>query len=78
MVVDGAVTNLPAIDAVNALDAAAFTARFGDVAEDSPWFAEVASGARRFDDREAMVAAFAATVRAAPRERQLSNVRPSA
>ena len=31
-----------AIDAVSALDAAAFTARFDDVAEDSPWVAEVA------------------------------------
>jgi len=56
---------------VNALDAAAFTARFDDVAEDSPWVAEVAFGARPFADREAMVAAFAAAVRTALRERQL-------
>ena len=59
-----------AIDAVNALDAAAFTARFDDVAEDLPWVAEVAFGARPFADREAMVAAFAAAARTALRERQ--------
>ena len=63
--------SLLSIEAVNAFDAAAFAARFGDVAEDSSWVAEAARKARPFPDREAMVAAFAAVVRAAPRERQL-------
>lgn len=62
----------PTIDTVNAFDAAAFAARFGDIAEDSPWVAEAAGRARPFPDREAMVEAFAAAVRAAPRERQLA------
>ena len=48
---------MPALDpsplsvaAVNALDAADFTARFGDVAEHSPWVAERAAAARPFAD----------------------------
>jgi len=58
------------IDAVNALDATAFAARFGDVAEASPWVAEAAFEARPFPDREALVAAFVGAVRTAPRETQ--------
>ena len=64
--------NRLSIDAVNALDAAAFAARFGDVAEDSPWVAEAASEARPFADREALVEAFAAAVRSASRRKQLA------
>ena len=60
---------------MNAFDAAAFTARFGDIAEDSPWVAAAADKARPFADREVMVAAFAAAVRAAPRDRQLALLR---
>ncbi len=60
------------IAAVNALDAAAFVARFGDVAEHSPWVAEQAAAMRPFADREAMIAAFAATVDAAGPEKQLA------
>ena len=67
--------NLLSIEAVNTLDAAAFVARFGDVAEDSPWVAEAAFEARPFTDREAMVEAFAAAVRAAPRETRLALLR---
>ena len=63
------------IDAVNAFDAAAFTAHFGDVAEDSPWVAEVAFGARPFAGREVLVEAFDAAVRAASREAQLALLR---
>ena len=63
------------IDEVNALDAAAFTARFGDVAEHSPWVAEVAAGARPFAHREALVGAFVGAVRAAPPEAQLALLR---
>ena len=61
---------MPALDssplsvaAVNALDAADFTAHFGDVAEHSPWVAERAAAARPFATREAVVAAFVAAVR---------------
>lgn len=63
------------ISAVNALDVAAFTARFGDVAERSPWVAERAAGARPFADRAAMVAAFAAAVREAPPDAQIALLR---
>ena len=63
------------VDAVNALDAADFTARFGDVAEHSPWVAERAAAARSFADREAVVAAFVAAVRDAPPESQLALIR---
>ena len=62
----------PTMDAVNALDAAVFTARFGDVAEASPWVAEVAFSAGPFIDREALVDAFVAAVRAASSEAQLA------
>ena len=65
---DGAI----AITAVNALDAAAFVARFCDVAEHSPWVAERAAAMRQFADREAMIAAFAAAVDAASAEMQLA------
>ena len=63
------------IDAVNALEAGAFAARFGDVAEGSPWVAEGAFGARPFPDRESLIEAFAAVVCAASRERQLALLR---
>lgn len=60
------------ITTVNALDAAAFLVRFGDVAEHSPWVAERAALMRPFADREAMIAAFVAAVDAAGAERQLA------
>ena len=63
------------IDAVNALDAAAFAARFGDVAEHSSWVAETAHRARPFARREALIAAFVGAVRAAPPEAQLALLR---
>jgi 2-oxo-4-hydroxy-4-carboxy-5-ureidoimidazoline decarboxylase len=63
------------IAAVNALDRDGFVARFGDIAEHSPWVAEVAAGARPYAGRGAMVAAFAAAVEAAGRERQLTLLR---
>ena len=71
----GAVVNPLSIGAVNAFDAAAFAARFGDVAEASPWVAEAAFGSRPFPDREALVHAFAGAVRAASREKQLALLR---
>ena len=75
MITDSARMNGLSIDAVNAFDAAAFVACFGDVAEDSPWVAEAAFDARPFDDRERLVEAFAAAVRAASREAQLALLR---
>jgi len=63
------------IDVVNAFDAAMFTARFGDVAETSPWVAEAAFASRPFPDREALVEAFAGVVRTAPRAAQLALLR---
>ena len=67
--------NLLSIDAVDALDAGDFAARFGDVAEDSLWVAEAAFEARPFGDREALVEAFAVAVRTASRDRQLALLR---
>ena len=61
--------------AVNALAPAAFTARFGGVAERSPWVAERAADARPFASRREMIAAFAAAVRSAPPEAQLALLR---
>ena len=75
MSADDAGAKLLTVDAVNTFDAPAFAARFGDVAEASPWIAEAAFEARPFADREALVAAFVAVVRAAPRERQLALLR---
>lgn len=75
MSMDDAGTKLLTVGAVNAFDAPAFTARFGDVAETSPWIAEAAFDARPFADREALVAAFASVVRAASREAQLALLR---
>ena len=66
---------LQSIETVNALDAGAFVARFGDVAEDSPWVAEAAFAARPFVDREALVEAFAVAVRSASRRKQLALLR---
>lgn len=63
------------IDAVNGLSAEAFVTHFGDVAEHSPWVAELAATRRLFTSREALVAAFDAAMQAAPRERQLALIR---
>ena len=63
------------IDAVNALDATAFAARFGDVAEHSPWVAGAAFDAGPFVDRDALVEAFAAAVRGAAPDAQLALLR---
>lgn len=67
-------TPLP-LAAVNALAPADFGARFGDVAEHSPWVAEAAAAARPFATREAMIEAFAAAVRASSRDARLALVR---
>ena len=67
--------DLLSIDSVNAFDATAFDARFGDVAEASPWVAEAALASRPFRDRETLVAAFAGAVRTASRQKQLALLR---
>lgn len=61
-----------ALATVNALAPADFVARFGDVAEHSPWVAERAGACRPFASREAMIAAFEAAVAEAPRAARLA------
>lgn len=63
------------VDQINALTAADFIARFGDVAEHSPWVAEGTERRRPFADREAMIAAFEETLSAASPEAQLALIR---
>ena len=53
------------LEAVNAMDAPAFVAAFGDVAEHSPWVAERAAEQRPFDNRSHMIEVFADEVREA-------------
>lgn len=60
------------VDAVNRLGREAFIAAFGSVAEFSPWVAKEAEPARPYADRAAMIEAFVAAVRQAPREAQLA------
>jgi 2-oxo-4-hydroxy-4-carboxy-5-ureidoimidazoline decarboxylase len=59
----------------NAMPAADFIARFGDVAEHSPWVAEGAANARPFASREAMIAAFEKVLAAASPAAQLALIR---
>jgi 2-oxo-4-hydroxy-4-carboxy-5-ureidoimidazoline decarboxylase len=60
---------------VNAMAQADFVARFGDVAEHSPWVAERAERQRPFASVDAMVAAFQAAIREASEAEQLGLVR---
>lgn len=60
---------------INALSPADFVARFGDVAEHSPWVAQAAAHARPFASREAMIAAFVAAVAEAAPNTQLALIR---
>lgn len=60
---------------VNALDVAGFVALFGDVAEHTPWVAEVAFAAAPFANRAALIAAFEVALAKAPRPDQLALVR---
>lgn len=50
---------------INDLSPARFVARFGDVAEHSPWVAEKAAKARPFLSRDDMIAAFVAAMETA-------------
>lgn len=58
------------LDAANTMDADAFVAAFGDVAEHAPWVAVAAAERRPFRSRDAMIAAFADAVMFAPPARQ--------
>jgi 2-oxo-4-hydroxy-4-carboxy-5-ureidoimidazoline decarboxylase len=60
---------------VNAMAAAAFVARFGDVAEHSSWVAERAERQRPFDTVDAMTAAFQAAIREASEAERLRLIR---
>ena len=66
---------LLSIGDLNRMTVPDFTARFGDVAEHSPWIAERAAGARPFADRDGVVDAFAAALRGAARDEQLAVLR---
>ena len=66
---------LLSIDDLNRMAVSEFTARFGDVAEHSPWVAVRAAGARPFADREAVAEAFAAALRGAARDEQVAVLR---
>ena len=60
------------IGRVNGLDEASFFARFGGIAEDSPWVAAEAARQRPFPSRDAMVTAFEHAVRHASGEARLA------
>jgi OHCU decarboxylase len=60
---------------VSAQDRAAFLARFGHVAEDSPWVAERAWERGPFPDPDATADAFAAVAREAAPDEQLALIR---
>ena len=66
---------LLSIGDLNRMTVPDFTARFGDVAEHSPWVAERAAGARPFADRDGVAQAFAAALRCAARDEQLAVLR---
>jgi 2-oxo-4-hydroxy-4-carboxy-5-ureidoimidazoline decarboxylase len=60
---------------VNALDEAGFVAVFGGLFEHSPWIARDSWPARPFSSGRDLLARMIATMRAAPRERQLALIR---
>ena len=63
------------LSVINAMSFADCIATFGDVAEHSPWVAERAATQRPFASRDAMIDAFAATMRAATHKEQLALIR---
>lgn len=60
---------------VNGLGPADFVALFGDVAEHSPWVAEVAAVTRPWADREAMISAFVTAISSASHDAQIALIR---
>ena len=63
------------IQDLDRLDREAFVAAIGHAFERSPWIAEETYGRRPFGSVEALHAALCATLRSAPRERQLELIR---
>jgi 2-oxo-4-hydroxy-4-carboxy-5-ureidoimidazoline decarboxylase len=63
------------LDAINALNPAAFVDAFGDIAEHSPWVAEAAAAQRPYASREVMVDAFQTTLARAARPAQEALIR---
>jgi 2-oxo-4-hydroxy-4-carboxy-5-ureidoimidazoline decarboxylase len=55
---------------INGLSKADFVARFGDIAEHSPWVAEIAEKARPYRNRPSMITAFQSAVEAASPQAQ--------
>lgn len=66
---------MPDIAQLNGWDRAAFTAALGPLFEHSPWIAEETWARRPFRDAAHLHAELCATVRAAPREKQLALIR---
>ena len=66
---------MPTLSHLNGLDRAAFTAALGHLFEHSPWVAEESWPRRPFADAAHLHTALCATMRAAPRERQLALIR---
>lgn len=65
----------PTLPALNDGDRRAFVAVLGHLFEHSPWVAEETFDRRPFQDLDALHAALCATMRGAPKERQISLVR---
>lgn len=66
---------MPSLPDLNNSDCAAFTTALGHLFEHSPWVAEETWPQRPFANAEALHAALCATMRAAPRDRQLVLIR---
>jgi 2-oxo-4-hydroxy-4-carboxy-5-ureidoimidazoline decarboxylase len=60
---------------LNALDRAAFVSALGHLFEHSPWVADETYAKRPFRDADELLAALCATMRAAPKARQLELLR---
>ena len=66
---------MPTVADLNTLDRASFTAALGHLFEHSPWVAEETWPQRPFRDAAHLHAELCASMRAAPRERQLALIR---
>jgi 2-oxo-4-hydroxy-4-carboxy-5-ureidoimidazoline decarboxylase len=66
---------MPSLSDLNSADRAGFVAALGHLFEHSPWVAEETWPKRPFASAEALHAALCATMRAAPRDRQLALIR---
>jgi 2-oxo-4-hydroxy-4-carboxy-5-ureidoimidazoline decarboxylase len=66
---------MPALADLNTADRAAFVAALGHLFEHSPWVADETWPKRPFASADTLHAALCATMRAAPRDRQLALIR---